>query len=169
MLAPAAVATPYLCLLFLLVSLGWYASLRHGVYGVLLTLLAGLTYDVIRREFLLADLVVNVVIIAMAWAAGHLTGGISTTVYRVVQEALTNVVRHSDARSARVVVRRDGPILFAQVCDDGQTVEARTPGAGRGLSGLAERVRVFDGTVTSGRTPSGWEVEARIPLDSTTP
>lgn len=101
--------------------------------------------------------------------AADVTGGISTTVYRVVQEALTNVVRHSDARSARVVVRRDGPILFAQVCDDGQTVEARTPGAGRGLSGLAERVRVFDGTVTSGRTPSGWEVEARIPLDSTTP
>ena len=46
---------------------------------------------------------------------GQVTPGISTTVFRVVQEALTNVVRHSDARDARVAVHRDGAVLVARV------------------------------------------------------
>jgi signal transduction histidine kinase len=96
--------------------------------------------------------------------AGQLSPGISTTVFRVVQEALTNVVRHSDARTARVAVHRDGTVLVARVSDDGRAVPERTQGSGRGLAGLTERVRVFDGTVASGRTEHGWQVEARIPL-----
>ncbi len=96
--------------------------------------------------------------------SGVVTPGVSTTVFRVVQEALTNVVRHSNARGARVAVHRDGGVLVTRVSDDGEAVDARTPGTGRGLAGLADRVRAFDGTVTSGRTADGWQVEARIPV-----
>ena len=285
-IGPAQVATPYLALLFLLVSLGWYASLRVGGMGLAVILGGGIVFDLTRSDFLFADLVVNVAIIVMMWAAGRVlrvttdrrvrselaaeraataaveterariagdlhdslahaltlitlqagsarerteehvaadalasiertgrdaladmqrflvllgpgspdapgigdlpglvdsvraggleieldsesgvvTPGVSTTVFRVVQEALTNVVRHSNARGARVAVHRDGGVLVTRVSDDGEAVDARTPGTGRGLAGLADRVRAFDGTVTSGRTPDGWQVEARIPV-----
>ncbi len=285
-IGPAQVATPYLALLFLLVSLGWYASFRVGALGLACVLAGGLVFDLTRPDFLLADLVVNVVIIVAMWAAGRLlrvttdrrvrsevaaeraagaaveaerariagdlhdslahaltlitlqagsarerteeavaadaltsiertgrealadmqrflallgpgspdapgigdlaglvdsvragglevelatesglvTPGVSTTVFRIVQEALTNVVRHSNARAARVAVHRDGGVLITRVSDDGEAVEARTPGSGRGLAGLADRVRAFDGSLTSGRTADGWQVEARIPV-----
>ena len=61
---------------------------------------------------------------------GQVTPGVSTTVFRVVQEALTNVVRHSDARTARVAVHRDGAVLVARVSDDGRAVPERTHGLG---------------------------------------
>lgn len=97
-------------------------------------------------------------------AVGDVGASVSTAVYRVVQEALTNVVRHSDASVARVVVQREGSALVTRVSDDGEPVGARTEGSGRGLSGLAERLALFGGTLASGRTPGGWQVEARIPL-----
>lgn len=90
--------------------------------------------------------------------------GISSTVYRIVQEALTNVVRHSDARAVTVQLRRDGDNLVTRVCDDGRPVAARTAAGGRGLDGLTERVAAFGGSVIAGDTGSGWQVEARLPL-----
>ncbi len=286
LLGPAPVAAPFLSLLLVLASVGWYASLRNGLLGVGLILAGGLVHDFTTEQFLVADLVVNVVLIVVVWAGAHLlrvstdrrvrselaaeraaaaaveaerariagdlhdslahaltlitlqagsarerteeavaadaltsiertgrdaladmqrflallgpgspdapgigdlpglvdsvragglkieldtesglvTPGVSTTVFRVVQEALTNVVRHSNARGARVAVHRDGGVLVTRVSDDGEAVDARTPGTGRGLAGLADRVRAFDGTVTSGRTADGWQVEARIPV-----
>lgn len=98
-------------------------------------------------------------------AAGELPPSVSTTVYRVVQEALTNVVRHSEARSARVEVSRDDHALVARVTDDGSpTASARVNGSGRGLAGLRERLSLFDGTLDTRRTEQGWSLEARIPL-----
>jgi signal transduction histidine kinase len=91
--------------------------------------------------------------------------GVSTTVYRVVQEALTNVARHSDARSASVVVRQDGNALVASVTDNGTGVPTRSKGSGHGLAGMAKRVGAFGGTVAAGRIEQGWRVEARIPLN----
>lgn len=67
-----------------------------------------------------------------------------------------------------VQVQRDGTALIARVSDDGHEVPARTAGSGRGLAGLVDRVTAFGGTVTSGRTSSGWQVEARIPLAGAT-
>ena len=291
LLGPAPVAAPFLSLLLVLASVGWYGSLRTGLLGVGMILAGGLVHDFTTEQFLLADLVVNVVLIVVVWAGAHLlrvstdrrirselaaeraateatraerariagdlhdslahaltlitlqagsarerkdhaladealagiertgrdaladmqrflallgpgspdapgiqdlpglveqvrsggleveldtepgpvTPGISTTVFRVVQEALTNVVRHSDARYARVAVHRDGTVLVARVSDDGRAVPERTAGSGRGLAGLTERVRVFDGSVSSGRTEHGWQVEARIPLVEASP
>ncbi len=100
---------------------------------------------------------------------GELPASVSTTVYRVVQEGLTNVVKHSDAASARVVVRRHEQGILAEVSDDGHARTARVNGSGRGLTGLHQRLALFDGTLESGSTPRGWRVEARIPLVPGTP
>ncbi|MDX3186795.1 histidine kinase [Streptomyces sp. MN03-5084-2B] len=83
--------------------------------------------------------------------------------YRVAQEALTNVLRHSDATRVDLGVdhRRDAVVIT--VADNGST----TPGApaeGAGLRGMRERTRLLGGTLRVGpNTPTGWRVEARLP------
>jgi signal transduction histidine kinase len=90
--------------------------------------------------------------------------GVSTAVYRVVQEGLTNVVRHSDATAAEVAVRREGTALVTVVSSEGRPRAATLPGSGRGLVGLRERLAAVGGTVESVPTELGWRLEARIPL-----
>ncbi|HET7350459.1 MAG TPA: ATP-binding protein, partial [Marmoricola sp.] len=97
-------------------------------------------------------------------SAGDLPPSVSTTVYRVVQEALTNVVRHSDAGRARVEVSRDGRGLVTRVTDDGRPASTAVHGSGRGLVGLRERLALFGGTLDTSTSDEGWSVEARIPL-----
>jgi signal transduction histidine kinase len=286
LVGPAPVASGFLVLLFVLASLGWYADTRRGLVGVGAVLAGGLVFDATTHDFLLADLVVNVVIIVAAWAAGrtvrvasdhrvaaelaadrasriavheerarisrdlhdslahaltlitlqaggarertddalarqalgtveetgrsaladmhrflellatpageppgvgHLddlvagvrdnglpvslevsTGplppGVSTAVFRVVQEGLTNVVRHSEASEAAVSVRREQQNLVAVVSSTGRPRPAATPGSGRGLIGLRERLSLFGGSLESAATRDGWRLEARIPL-----
>ncbi|RKT82971.1 Signal transduction histidine kinase [Saccharopolyspora antimicrobica] len=81
--------------------------------------------------------------------------------YRVVQEALTNVTRHSSADEAEVRIADDEEHLVITVDDQGHGV----PGpAGRGLRGMRERVESLGGSVAAGpREPRGWRVRARIP------
>ena len=95
---------------------------------------------------------------------GELPGSVSTTVYRVVQEGLTNVVRHSSARSAAVVVRREARARGSPGDRRWHPHGVAGPGGGRGLTGLRERLALFDGTLESESTPQGWRLEARIPL-----
>lgn len=73
LVGPAPVATGFLVLLAVLLSLGWYADTRRGVLGVAAVVAGGLAFDATRDDFLLADLIVNVVIIVSAWAAGRAT------------------------------------------------------------------------------------------------
>ena len=94
----------------------------------------------------------------------ELPGSLSTTVYRVVQEALTNVARHSEATRARVGVACDDHRLVVRVSDDGRPRPGRTEGTGRGVAGLHERVALFGGEVVSGPRGGGWCLEASIPL-----
>ena len=100
---------------------------------------------------------------------------------RVVEEALTNIVRHAGPTRARVVGRREGARLRVAVVDDGPVPgwEPRL-GAGQGLRGLRERVEALGGTLTAGagRAPvgdaggadgsagAGFSVEAVLPLPS---
>jgi signal transduction histidine kinase len=284
---PAPVATGFLVLLAVLVSLGWYADTRRGVLGLAAVIAGGLVFDATTDDFLLADLVVNVVILVAAWAAGRVTRlstdrrvtaeveadraarvavqeerarisrdlhdslahaltlitlqagsareraddpaaaealgtiehtgrealddmhrflrllatpvgdppgiahlsdlvaglrrhglevaldlettgsvpqSVSTAVYRVVQEGLTNAVRHSDATAATVAVRSDDRAVVALVESVGRPRPAAVPGSGRGLVGLRERLSVFGGSLDSGATTEGWRLEARIPL-----
>lgn len=92
---------------------------------------------------------------------------VSTTVYRIVQEALTNVVLHaSGAGMVTVNVGDDASGVTVEVIDDapqGPSWSTRT--GGFGLIGMRERVEVLGGTLTAGPCPDGgWVVKARVPL-----
>jgi signal transduction histidine kinase len=90
--------------------------------------------------------------------------GVRLTVYRLVQEALTNTLQHAGATQVDVQVRRRPDSLFTQVVDNGTS--AGTPSrAGHGLIGLRERVAVYGGEFTAHAGPtSGFSVTADIPF-----
>jgi len=91
---------------------------------------------------------------------------VELTAYRVVQEALTNVVRHSDADQARVGLDFGDTQLVIEITDEGTVVSTSNNDAGFGLRGMAERVGVLGGALDYGRRePSGFRVRARLPLD----
>jgi signal transduction histidine kinase len=101
-----------------------------------------------------------------------LPDGVSLCAYRVVQEALTNTMRHARARTACVGVRRTPGLLVLEVCDDGTAaVPGGTPDRpGHGLLGMRERVHVFGGQLEHGPAGSGgYRVHARLPLHGQAP
>jgi signal transduction histidine kinase len=81
---------------------------------------------------------------------------VDLTVFRIVQEALTNVLKHANAGWCRVTVRGEGGEVHIEVLDDGRVL--RPPGrrhAGQGLIGMRERVAMYGGTLTTGPRPDG--------------
>ncbi|WP_342776299.1 sensor histidine kinase, partial [Nonomuraea terrae] len=83
------------------------------------------------------------------------------TVYRVVQEALTNTMRHAGATTAAVTLTYEKGAVTVRVDDDGRG--SRAP-RGHGLTGMAERVAAVGGLLTTGNGPSrGFRVTARLP------
>ena len=85
------------------------------------------------------------------------------TGYRIVQEALTNVLRHSGARSADVQVEV-GDHVHVEVRDDGNRTDEPTETLGAGLRGMRERAQVVGGSVTAGPAEEGgWRVSADLP------
>lgn len=93
-----------------------------------------------------------------------LTAGRQLAVYRVVQEALTNVRRHARAASASVVIDRTADRIDITVTDDGPlAAESPEHPAGHGLLGMRERVAIYGGTLEAGPAPSGWRVHATLP------
>jgi signal transduction histidine kinase len=95
--------------------------------------------------------------------------GVELTAYRVVQEALTNTVKHAAGASAAVRVEYGTDQLRVEVTDTGGgTSPSAAPGNGRGLIGLRERLAVYGGTLHAGRRLSGgYRVSALIPLEAT--
>ena len=92
---------------------------------------------------------------------------IDATAYRVVQEALTNVLKHAAPASARVTIRYDTDALTISVIDDGapHALPGRAPG--HGLVGMRERVTLVGGSLRAGPLPSGgFDVHARLPLSA---
>jgi signal transduction histidine kinase len=89
--------------------------------------------------------------------------------YRIVQEGLTNVLRHSTAKHARVRIRHDEGALLVEVLDDGQAVTGTgggIVGGGHGLLGMRERAAALGGSCEAGPAPGGgWRVRARIPIE----
>ena len=103
---------------------------------------------------------------------GHprpLPPGLETAAYRIVQEALTNVVKHADASTAHVTVAYGPDELTLTVIDDGGIRPA--PGrTGRGLTGMRERLALYGGTLQAGPAATGgFRVRAGIPLDGPQP
>jgi len=78
-----------------------------------------------------------------------------TCVYRVVQEAITNCVRHADARKIQIRVHADGDQLRVRVSDDGRGLDPQHSRRGLGLRGLDERVKELSGTMTISSAPTG--------------
>jgi signal transduction histidine kinase len=97
--------------------------------------------------------------------SGELPREVEDTLYRLVQEALTNVVKHSGATAASVSVEcRDG-VLDLCVEDDGSGIDRAQPTAGYGLVGMRERVDLVGGTLEVDSEPgTGTRVHASIPL-----
>ncbi|MFG1917364.1 sensor histidine kinase [Micromonospora sp. NPDC048898] len=97
---------------------------------------------------------------------GPLPSGVELTVYRLVQEALTNAVKHAAGASVRVLVEYGGEHLRVEVTDTGGRAGVTT-GTGRGLIGLRERLAVYGGTLAAGpRLTGGYRVQALIPMEN---
>ncbi|MEU8527656.1 histidine kinase [Streptomyces sp. NPDC048629] len=104
-----------------------------------------------------------------AGGPGPLPPALGATVHRIVQEALTNVVKHAAARTTAVRLGRAAGLLTVTVTDDGRGPRgARGPSGGHGLIGLRERAAAHGGTAVTGPGPGGrgFEVRVEIPLDS---
>lgn len=97
---------------------------------------------------------------------GPVPPGVDLSAYRIVQEALTNTLKHADARHVRVAVLRREDQLEVEVSDDGRSTE-RADGHGHGLIGMRERVAFFGGDFSAGRrAEGGFTVRARFPVGS---
>lgn len=88
---------------------------------------------------------------------------LETTVYRLVQEALANVVKHAQASSVRVSVGLDGGELLVEVQDDGRGFDVNARSEGFGLAGMHERVSLAGGTLLLQSDQLGTLVRARFP------
>jgi signal transduction histidine kinase len=90
--------------------------------------------------------------------------GVDLAAYRVVQEALTNAIKHAGAAPTEVTVRWAPSHLELEIVDTGSSA-ANGHGGGHGLVGMEERVKLYDGELRTGRRAGGgFEVVARLPL-----
>jgi PAS domain S-box-containing protein len=100
----------------------------------------------------------------------RLSRDIETTIFRLIQESLTNVCRHANSESARVEIEKQSESVSVRIRDYGiglrQELAGRhaSSGLGVGVTGMRERVRQFGGELTMSRAEPGTLVEARIPL-----
>jgi signal transduction histidine kinase len=95
--------------------------------------------------------------------------GVDVSAYRIVQEALTNALKHAGPACARVQVTFEDDAVLVDVTDDGRgaatpAVAANGAGGGHGLVGMRERVAIVGGEVDAGPRPQGgYAVRARLP------
>lgn len=92
---------------------------------------------------------------------------VQITAYRIVQEALSNAVRHAPGSSIDITVRGVPGAVVIRVRNDAADASAADPGSGHGLRGMRERVALVSGTLSAGPDPAGgWTVEATLPIDA---
>ena len=97
-----------------------------------------------------------------------LPAGVDLAAYRIVQEALTNVLKHAGPATVRVVVRARCGAVDLEVCDDGRGPTSPGSGSGHGLVGMRERAALYGGSVETGGLPGGgYRVRARLVVDGT--
>ncbi|WP_347042160.1 sensor histidine kinase [Brachybacterium nesterenkovii] len=97
---------------------------------------------------------------------GGLPQATGLSLFRLVQEALTNVLKHAgEHASAAVRVQRDDAGILVEILDDGQGIDPSSDGQGHGLTGMRERIGLLGGTLLAGPLPAGgFRVSARVPL-----
>jgi signal transduction histidine kinase len=101
--------------------------------------------------------------VALGKGGRRLDPEIETVVYRVVQESLTNAVRHSLAEHVEVEVTERGDQLRIAIRDDGRGFAVGAPSDGFGLSGIRERISLAGGQLEISSSSSGTEIEAVVP------
>ena len=95
--------------------------------------------------------------------------GIELSAYRIVQEALTNALKHASGARARVRIAYEPRAIDIEVTDEGGTGRrdvGQGDGGGRGVIGMRERVALYAGDFEAAPTSTGFRVHARLPLDS---
>ena len=95
--------------------------------------------------------------------------GADLAAYRIVQESLTNVVKHAHTATCRVVVTYEHDAVLVEITDNGRAAPpgAVTTGPGHGIAGMRERAGLYGGEFDAGPLPGGgFRVAARLPLDS---
>ena len=104
--------------------------------------------------------------VAIEGEARELPPGVDLSAYRIVQEALTNALRHAGPARARVLLRYRPDFLELEITDDGPGTGDGS-GPGYGLIGMRERVSVYGGELQAGRRPEGgYALRVRLPLGS---
>jgi len=94
-----------------------------------------------------------------------LPAGIDLSAYRIVQEALTNTLKHAGPAEAEIVVRYSASALELEISDNGAGAPAGVNGSGHGLVGMRERVALYGGELETGvRNGRGYAVRARLSL-----
>lgn len=111
--------------------------------------------------FRLAGLPLKTVVTGRALPEHH---GFQLTVYRIVQESLTNVLRYAKGVSTvEVLIERDGSMARIRVTDDGAgSLEDDSVGSGQGINGIRERAAIYDGRAVIGPLESGWRVDVTL-------
>ena len=123
---------------------------------------------VLVEENAVLRLAVDISIVGEASRLDELNRVQSATLFRVVQEALTNVRNHSTATKARVVIRVGTHLAEAEIIDDGHPLSG-THGSGLGQLGIRERASALGGTTEMGPRPNkGYRVLVRLPLNGGT-
>jgi len=105
----------------------------------------------------------------VAGDVASLPAGVDLSAYRIVQEALTNVLKHAGPATVTVCVRVGGGFVDVEVCDDGRgAVAVGGPARGHGLVGMRERAALYGGSVETGARPDGgYRVHARLAVEGT--
>jgi signal transduction histidine kinase len=99
----------------------------------------------------------------------ELPPGVDLSAYRIVQEALTNTLKHAGRAEAEVILRYDSTVLELEILDNGVGPRTHVNGSGHGLVGMRERVALYGGTLEAGsRNGHGFAVRARLPLTAET-
>jgi signal transduction histidine kinase len=99
-----------------------------------------------------------------------LPASLDLTAYRIVQEALTNTLKHAGTARASIVLHYDPDALRLDITDDGQAAPTTGDGSGHGLPGMRERVNLFGGQLDAGPgRDRGYAVSARLPLQPLPP
>jgi signal transduction histidine kinase len=94
-----------------------------------------------------------------------LTGDLTTAAFRILQECLTNITRHADARNVNVTFREDGEILVMAVQDDGKGFSGGAASSSLGMLGMNERAKACGGELLiESSAGSGTTITLRVPI-----
>jgi signal transduction histidine kinase len=97
--------------------------------------------------------------------AAQLPAGVELSAYRIIQEGLTNALKHARATRAEVLLRYGADELEIEVRDDGVAAPAANGGGGHGLVGMRERVKIYGGELSAGAgAEGGFTLRTRLPL-----